>query len=102
MTHALVLGLPDFKDTFVIETDASVVGIGAMLIQKGRPFSYFSCKLGPQMRVVATYQKELFAIVEAMNKWRQYLVGRWFTIRTDHKSIKDFISVSSINPGQVI
>ncbi|GJX62232.1 ty3-gypsy retrotransposon protein [Tanacetum coccineum] len=43
------------------------------------------------MRVATTYQKELFAIVEAVYKWRQYLLGRRFVIRTDHKSIKELM-----------
>ncbi|GKG23278.1 ty3-gypsy retrotransposon protein, partial [Tanacetum coccineum] len=41
--------------------------------------------------VTATYQKELFAIVEAVYKWGQYLLGRQFVIRTDHKSIKELM-----------
>ncbi|GKD35378.1 retrotransposon-related protein [Tanacetum coccineum] len=64
LTHAPILGLPDFKDTFVIEADASAVGIGAVLLQKRQPLDYFSRKLGPRIRIVVTYQKELFVIVE--------------------------------------
>ncbi|GKD74771.1 ty3-gypsy retrotransposon protein, partial [Tanacetum coccineum] len=91
LTHAPILCLPDFEDTFVIEADASAMGIRAVLLQNGRLLGYFSRKLGPRMRVAATYQKELFAIVEAVYKWRQYLVGRRFTIRTDHRSIKELM-----------
>ncbi|GJS03981.1 ty3-gypsy retrotransposon protein [Tanacetum coccineum] len=83
--------LPDFKDTFVIEADASAVGIGAVLLQKRQPLDYFSRKLGPRMRIAVTYQKELFVIVEAVYKWHQYLVGRRFTIHTDHRSIKELM-----------
>ncbi|GKD71557.1 ty3-gypsy retrotransposon protein [Tanacetum coccineum] len=43
------------------------------------------------MRVAATYQKELFAIVEAVYKWHQYLIRRQFKIQTDHKSIKELM-----------
>ncbi|GJZ81421.1 ty3-gypsy retrotransposon protein [Tanacetum coccineum] len=91
LSTAPILGLPDFEHTFIVETDASADGIGAVLIQNDRPICYFSRKLGPRMRVAATYQKELFAIVEAVYKWRQYLLGRRFTIRTDHKSIKELM-----------
>ncbi|GJU09991.1 ty3-gypsy retrotransposon protein [Tanacetum coccineum] len=91
MSSAPILGLPNFDEMFVVETDASDVGIGAVLLQNGRPLSYFSHKLGPRMRIAATYQKELFAIVEAVYKWRQYLLGRRFTIRTDHRSLKELM-----------
>ncbi|KAL9451664.1 hypothetical protein AB3S75_013268 [Citrus x aurantiifolia] len=50
-----VLHLPNFTLEFVIETDASNVGIGAVLMQAGHPLSYFSKKLGPQMRASSTY-----------------------------------------------
>ncbi|GKG09713.1 ty3-gypsy retrotransposon protein, partial [Tanacetum coccineum] len=43
------------------------------------------------MRLATTYQKELFAIVEAVYKWRQYLLGNRFTIRTDHRSLKELM-----------
>ncbi|GKE68181.1 ty3-gypsy retrotransposon protein [Tanacetum coccineum] len=57
-------------------------------------------KLGPRMCVAATYQKELFAIVEAVYKWRQYLVGRRFIIRTDHKSLKELMQQVVQTPAQ--
>ena len=86
-----VLSLPDFTQTFVVETNAADEGIGAVLLQNGRPICYFSRRLGPRMRAAATYQKELFAIVEAVFKWRHYLLGRRFVIRTDHRSIKELM-----------
>nr|GEW01841.1 reverse transcriptase [Tanacetum cinerariifolium] len=74
-----------------IEANASGDGIGAVLMHGSRPVSYFSRKLMPRMRVAATYQKELFAIVKAVYKWQQYLLGRRFTIRMDHKSINELM-----------
>ncbi|GJZ42401.1 ty3-gypsy retrotransposon protein [Tanacetum coccineum] len=61
---------------------------------------FFSRKLGPRMRVAATYQKELFAIVEAIYKWRQYLMGWRFTIHTNHKSIKELMQLVILTPLQ--
>nr|GEW08363.1 transposon Ty3-G Gag-Pol polyprotein [Tanacetum cinerariifolium] len=83
-----ILSLLDFTQEFVVDTDASDYGIWAVLLQHNRAISYFSRKLGPRMCATTTYQKELFAIVEAVNKWRQYLVERRLKIRTNHKSIK--------------
>ena len=53
LTQAPILALPNFEETFVVEADASATGIGAVLLQKGQPLGYFSCKLGPRMRVAA-------------------------------------------------
>ncbi|GJX77412.1 retrotransposon-related protein [Tanacetum coccineum] len=66
LSNAPLLCLPNFEQVFVIEADASEDGIRAVLMQETRSISYFSRKLGPRMRVAATYQKELFAIVEAV------------------------------------
>ncbi|GJZ21779.1 ty3-gypsy retrotransposon protein [Tanacetum coccineum] len=83
LSHALILCLPNFNDTFVIEADASSEGIGAVLLQQRRPLSYFSRKLGPRMRIVATYHKELFAIViqtPLQQKYIRKLMGFDFLI----------------------
>ena len=91
MVQAPVLKLLDFTSDFVIETDASNVVIGAVLTQQGHPIAYFSKKLGPKLRAFSTYIKELHAIVDVVYKWREYLLGRFFVIRTDHKSIKELL-----------
>ncbi|KAL1555207.1 hypothetical protein AAHA92_15677 [Salvia divinorum] len=91
MTTAHVLHLPDFDKTFYLETDASDFGIGAVLLQDNHPLAFFSKKLGPRRRVTSTYHKELYAIVEAVQKWRQYLLGREFIIRSDQKSLKELL-----------
>ncbi|GJS42410.1 ty3-gypsy retrotransposon protein [Tanacetum coccineum] len=91
LSNAPLLSLPNFEQVFMIEADVSEDGIRAVLMQENRSISYFSLKLGQRMRVAATYQKELFAIVEAIYKWRRSLLGRRFTIRTDHKSIKELM-----------
>ncbi|KAH9649714.1 hypothetical protein KPL70_026087 [Citrus sinensis] len=102
MVEAPVLRLPDFDSDFILETDASNVGIGAVLMQSGHPISYFSKKLGPRLRASSTYIKELTAIVEAVHKWRQYLLGRFFVIRTDHKSIKELLQQVVQTPDQQV
>ena len=60
-------------------------------MQKGHPVAYFSKTIGPKLKASSTYLKELHAIVEAVSKWRQYLLGRFFVICTDHRSIKELL-----------
>nr|GEX87399.1 hypothetical protein [Tanacetum cinerariifolium] len=88
---SLTLRLLDFNETFVVEVGASENGISSPLLQNSQPISYFSQKLWRRIRIATTNQKELFAIVQAVYKWRQYLVGRRFLIRTDHMSIKELM-----------
>ncbi|XP_043697264.1 uncharacterized protein LOC122648058 [Telopea speciosissima] len=100
MTNLPVLALPDFNVPFELETDASGLGIGAVLIQLGHPIAFFSKKLSCQMRAASTYVRELFAITQAVKKWRQYRIGRSFVIRTDHKSLKHLMEQVIQTPEQ--
>ena len=86
LISAPVLALPDFKEPFVIDTDACDMGIGAVLSQKGHPVAYVSRALGPRNRTLSVYEKEYLAILLAVQQWRPYLQTREFIIRTDHKT----------------
>lgn len=100
MMSTPVLRLPDFALTFVLEMDASNVGIEAVLIQEGRPITYFSKKMGIQIRTKSAYIKELYTITEAVKKWWQYLLGRFFIILTDHYSLKELLQQVIQTPEQ--
>ena len=63
LMHAPVLNLPDFAKTFEIEYDASGIGVGVVLMQEGRPFTYFSEKLNGVALNYSTYDKELYVLV---------------------------------------
>lgn len=87
MIQVPVLALPNFKKPFVVETDASEVGMGAIMENK-RPLEFFSQALAPPHKFKAVYEHELTAIVFAIRKWRPYLLGRRFIVGTDQKSLK--------------
>lgn len=87
LIHAPVLGIPDFTKQFVLETDASEVGFGAVLLQDSHPIAYLSKAVCPKNQALSTYEKECMAIILAVEKWRPYLQNAEFLIRTDHKSL---------------
>lgn len=83
MSQPPVLALPDFTKFYVVECDASNTGLGAILMQNHRPWAFHSQALKGRSLLLSTYEKELLALVTAMKKWRPYLVGRPFVIKTD-------------------
>ncbi|GBG74915.1 hypothetical protein CBR_g19429 [Chara braunii] len=91
-THHEVLKLPDLNKSFIVTTDASQYGIGAVLAQqegkKLRSVEYMSKKMPSQKLAKSTYKKELYAIYKALTPWRHYLLGRFFYVRTDHQTLK--------------
>ncbi|GJW14002.1 transposon ty3-G gag-pol polyprotein [Tanacetum coccineum] len=101
MMKAPVLALPDFTQPFVVETDASGVGVGALLQQKGHPIAYMSKTLSLKHQSLSTYEKEFLAVLLALEKWRGYLLDRHFIIKTDHFSLKYLLHQRITTPTQM-
>ena len=93
LTNALVLQLRDFKRPFfLVVTDASGKGIGAVLMQDHHPIAYESRKLKPSELNYSTYDKKLLAVVHALKLWKHYLMGSEFLIKIDQQSICHLLS----------
>jgi transposase InsO family protein len=81
--HGIEDGVP-----FRVETDASAEGLAATLSQAGRPIAFFSRGLSSAERHHSSMEKEACAIVEAVRKWRHFLLGKHFVILTDQQAVR--------------
>ena len=92
MLTAPILAYPQPKQEFILDTDASLHGVGAVLsqVQDGqeRVISYFSKTLSPSEQNYCVTRRELLAVVLGVKHFRPYLYGRPFKLRTDHASLQ--------------
>ena len=92
---------PDFDLPFVVHTDASEVGLGAVLSQvrsgEEHPVTFLSRKLLASERAYSTVEKEALAIKWSLEKLRYYLIGRNFTLVTDHAPLKWMATAKDTN-----
>ena len=98
-----VLKSPDFTTQFILQTDASNQGVGAVLSQRDEhgsdhPVAYFSKKLLPREVRYSTVEKECLAIRLATHSFRVYLLGRPFIIQTDHRALQWLDRLIDNNP----
>ena len=80
------LEILDFNKVFQVDCDASGTTIAAILSQEGRLVSYFSEKLNDAKRKYYVYDQKIYAIVQALKKWRHYLLPKDFVLYTDHQA----------------
>ena len=93
LTRAPILAFPDYTLPFVLDTDASDLGIGAVLSQvsslgQEQVVAYGSRLLSKAERNYSVTRRELLAVVTFTRLFRPYLLGRRFTVRTDHSSLQ--------------
>jgi hypothetical protein len=100
LTHAPVLAMPDFKKPFEVICDASITGVGAVLIQEGRPVAFESRKMIPAEVNYLTTEQELLAVVHALQTWRCFLEGVEFTVVTDHNPLTFFPTQPTLSRRQ--
>ena len=90
---------------FTVETDASDFAISATLNQDGRPVAFHSRTLQGSEQYYSSVEKEAQAIVEAINHWRHFLLGRHFILITDQRSVAfmyDYKSSSKIKNDKIM
>ena len=102
LTHAPVLRTPDMSREFLVQTDASQRGLGAVLSQTDEngdehPVAYISRKLTPTEEKYAIMEKECLAIIWAIKQWHVYLYGQKFHVQTDHQAIQWLDRMKSTN-----
>lgn len=100
LTSSPTLALPDFSKDFIVETYASFVGLGAVLMHGGHPIAFISKVLANRHLSLSVYEKKLMSIVHAVEKWRHYLTCRHFIIKTDHQSLKYLLEQRLHNESQ--
>ncbi|RDX94050.1 Retrovirus-related Pol polyprotein from transposon 17.6, partial [Mucuna pruriens] len=97
LPNASILALPNFSKIFKLECDASNVEVGAILLQEGHPMAYFSEKLKSAQLNFSTYDKELYALIRALQVWQHYLLPKEFVIHNDREALKHLRNQNNLN-----
>ncbi|KAI3814135.1 hypothetical protein L1987_18882 [Smallanthus sonchifolius] len=100
LCSAPILALPEGTDDFVVYCDASIQGLGCVLMQREKVIAYASRQLKVHEKNYTTHDLELGAVVFALKIWRHYLYGTKCTIYTDHKSLQHIFEQNELNMRQ--
>ncbi|KAF5824178.1 putative nucleotidyltransferase, Ribonuclease H [Helianthus annuus] len=100
LCSAPILSLPEGTDDFVVYCDASIHGLGCVLMQREKVIAYASRQLKTHERNYTTHDLELGAVIFALKIWRHYLYGTKCTIYTDHRSLEHIFRQKELNMRQ--
>ncbi|GJZ46479.1 hypothetical protein Tco_0594075 [Tanacetum coccineum] len=100
LCSAPILALPDGSEDFIAYCDASIKGLGAVLMQREKVIAYASRQLKIHEKNYTTHDLELGAVVFALKIWRHYLYGTKCTVFTDHKSLQHILNQKELNMRQ--
>ncbi|GFU64669.1 retrovirus-related Pol polyprotein from transposon gypsy [Trichonephila clavipes] len=101
ITDAPVLKLPDFEKPFELFTDATSIGIGAILNEEQRPVVYAYRTLSNAERNYTVTERECLAVVWALNKFRTYLGSLPVKVITDHAALTRLINGKSLSSRMI-
>jgi hypothetical protein len=102
LTSAPILKIADPNKDYIVCTDACKEGLGGVLSQEGFVIFYESRKMKEHERNYSTHDLEIATIIHALRKWRHYLMGRRFELRTDHNGLKYLYHQSTLNARKII
>ncbi|GJS88130.1 putative reverse transcriptase domain-containing protein [Tanacetum coccineum] len=100
LCSAPILALLDGSKDFVVYCDASIKGLGIVLMQREKVIAYASRQLKIHENNYTTHDLELGAVVFALKIWRHYLYGTKCTVFTDHKSLQHILDKKELNMRQ--
>ncbi|GJS37953.1 putative reverse transcriptase domain-containing protein [Tanacetum coccineum] len=100
LCSAPILALPEGSEDFIVYCDASIKGLGVVLMQREKVIAYASRQLKIHEKNYTTHDLELGAVVFALKIWRHYLYGTKCTVFTDHKSLQHILDQKELNMRQ--
>jgi hypothetical protein len=102
LTSAPILSIANPNESFLVCTDAYKEGLGGFLTQNWHVIGYESRKIKEHERNCATHDLEIVSIVQALNMWRHYLMGKRFELRIDHSGLKYLFEKITLNARKMI
>lgn len=100
LTTTPILILPNPEESFMVYCDASILGLGGVLMQNDKVVAYASRQLRVHEKIYPTHDLELTAMVFVLKIWRHYHYGSRFEVFSDHKSLKYLFDHKELNMRQ--